>query len=137
MREDNCIFCKIINGEIPSKKIYEDENFMVIMDVDPATKGHCLVLPKAHYTDLFDMPKETAEKVLPLAKDIACRLKEKLQCVGLNLVQNNGEAAGQTVPHFHLHLIPRYEDGVKTDVTWSHANFTAEEMQQIYEKIRN
>lgn len=136
MRQENCIFCKIINGEIPSKKIYEDNDFVVIMDVDPATKGHCLILPKEHYADLFDMPEETAAKVLPLAKDIAGRLKEKLHCAGLNLVQNNGVAAGQTVSHFHLHLIPRYEDGVKTDVTWSHANFSAEEMEQIYETIK-
>ena len=97
MRDENCIFCKILNGDIPSRTIFEDEDFQVIMDVEPATKGHCLILPKNHYANLFEMPDEVAAKVLPIAKKVAAHLKETLQCDGINLVQNNGEAAGQTV----------------------------------------
>ena len=109
MRDENCIFCKILNGDIPSRTIFED--FQVIMDVEPATKGHCLILPKNHYANLFEMPDEVAAKVLPIAKKVAAHLKDTLQCDGINLVQNNGEAAGQTVHHFHMHVIPRYEGG--------------------------
>lgn len=136
MRADYCIFCKIINGNIPSRKVYEDEDFIAMMDVSPATKGHCLILPKDHYANLFEMPEELAAKALPIAKKVGAHLKEALGCEGLNLVQNNGEVAGQTVHHFHMHLIPRYADGVITDVTWGHTNFSDEEMDQIFTKIR-
>ena len=136
MRDDNCIFCKILNGDIPSRKVFEDDDFSVIMDVEPATKGHCLVIPKEHYANLFEMPDEVAQKVLPLAKKVGSHLKESLGCDGMNLVQNNGEVAGQTVHHFHLHLIPRYADGVKTDVTWGHTDFSAEEMDEIHNTIK-
>lgn len=136
MAQENCIFCKILKGDIPSRKVYEDEDFIVIMDVEPATKGHCLVLPKEHYANLFEMPEELAAKVLPVAKKVASHLKETLGCEGLNLVQNNGEVAGQTVHHFHMHLIPRYADGVVTDVTWGHTNFSPEEMDEIFDSIR-
>ncbi len=107
---ENCIFCKIANGEIPSNTIYEDDNFRVILDNGPATKGHALVLPKEHYANLFEIPEDVAAGAVKVAKKVAGTMKEKLSCDGLNLVQNNGEAAGQTVFHFHLHLIPRYEN---------------------------
>lgn len=136
MRDENCIFCKILNGDIPSRTIFEDEDFQVIMDVEPATKGHCLILPKNHYANLFEMPDEVAAKVLPIAKKVATHLKETLQCDGINLVQNNGEAAGQTVHHFHMHVIPRYEGGNAKDVTWSHSEFRAEELDAIYKQIK-
>ena len=116
MRDENCIFCKILNGDIPSRTIFEDEDFQVIMDVEPATKGHCLILP--------------------IAKKVAAHLKETLQCDGINLVQNNGEAAGQTVHHFHMHVIPRYEGGNAKDVTWSHSAFRAEELDAIRDQIQ-
>ena len=105
----DCIFCKIANGEIPSTTIYEDDDFRVILDMGPATKGHALLLPKKHYADLFELDDETAEKVLKTAKKVAGQMKEALHADGFNLVQNNGETAGQTVFHFHMHLIPRYE----------------------------
>lgn len=136
MRNENCIFCRILAGEIPSRLVYEDETFQVIMDADPATKGHCLILPKDHCADLFSMPEETATKVLPLAKKIATHLKETLSCDGVNLVQNNGEAAGQTVHHFHMHVIPRYIGGNASDVTWSHCNLTDAALDEVCEKIR-
>ena len=114
MKQDNCIFCKIANGEIPTRTVYEDADFRAILDLGPATKGHTLILPKEHAANLYELPEEISAKVLPVAQKVAGLLKERLGCEGLNLVQNNGEIAGQTVMHFHLHLIPRYKnDGQK------------------------
>lgn len=110
MRKDNCIFCKIINGEIPSHVLYEDEQFKVILDVNPATKGHALILPKEHYANLYELPEETAADAMKLAQRMMRKMTEKLDCDGFNIVQNNGETAGQTVFHFHMHLIPRYKN---------------------------
>ena len=110
MRKGNCIFCKIINGEIPSHVLYEDEQFKVILDVNPATKGHALILPKEHYANLYELPEETAADAMKLAQRMMRKMTEKLDCDGFNIVQNNGEAAGQTVFHFHMHLIPRYKN---------------------------
>lgn len=110
MKKDNCIFCKIINGEIPSYVLYEDEQFKVILDVNPATKGHALILPKEHYANLYELPEETAADAMKLAQRMMRKMTEKLDCDGFNIVQNNGEAAGQTVFHFHMHLIPRYKN---------------------------
>jgi len=110
LKKDNCIFCKIINGEIPSHVLYEDEQFKVILDVNPATKGHALILPKEHYANLYELPEETAADAMKLAQRMMRKMTEKLDCDGFNIVQNNGEAAGQTVFHFHMHLIPRYKN---------------------------
>ena len=134
MREDNCIFCKIANGDIPSKMLYEDEEFKVILDLGPATKGHALILPKNHYHDLYDLPDETVGKVMLLAKKMAMHMTEKLKCAGFNLVQNNGEAAGQTVFHFHLHLIPRYEEDGQT-LGWKSLELSQEELEKIKNTI--
>ena len=132
---DNCIFCKIANGEIPTRTVYEDEDFRAILDLGPATQGHTLILPKKHAQDLYDLPEEIAAKVLPTAKKIAAQLKEKLNCEGLNLVQNNGEIAGQSVMHFHLHLIPRYSnDGQR--ILWKPTQPNATELDSVLEKIR-
>lgn len=110
MRKDNCIFCKVIEGEIPSHVLYEDEQFKVILDVNPATKGHALILPKEHYANLYELPEETAADAMKLAQRMMRKMTEKLDCDGFNIVQNNGETAGQTVFHFHMHLIPRYKN---------------------------
>lgn len=110
MKDENCIFCKIANGEIPSRTLYEDDDFRVIMDLAPATKGHSLILPKNHYKNVYEIADDTAAKVLPLAKKMATLMTEKLGADGFNIVQNNNEVAGQTVFHFHVHLIPRYND---------------------------
>lgn len=130
MRDDSCIFCKIANGEIPSKEIFEDEEFKVILDLGPATKGHALILPKNHYRNLYELPDEAATKVMLLAKKLAIQMTEKLDCDGFNLVQNNGEAAGQTVFHFHLHLIPRYRDDGQT-LGWKALKPTQEELDEV------
>jgi len=131
---DNCIFCKIAAGEIPSKAIYEDDDFKVILDLGPATKGHALILPKAHAANLFELDDAVAAKVLVLAKKLALNMKEKLKCDGLNLVQNNGAVAGQTVNHFHLHLIPRYENDGQT-ILWKPGEATQDELEEIRKQI--
>ncbi len=134
MRDGNCIFCKIANGEIPSKTIYEDDEFRVILDLSPATKGHALIIPKDHYSNLFDLPDSIAGKVLKIAKKIAILLTEKLQCSGINIVQNNGEVAGQTVFHFHMHLIPRYIDD-NQQIGWKDIKISQEELEDIKNRI--
>ena len=135
MKDNNCIFCKIANGEIPSRTIEENEIFRVVLDVAPATKGHALILPKEHCKNLYDLPEETAEKVMKMAQKIALKMKENLKCDGVNLVQNNEEVAGQTVFHFHLHVIPRYKDDEQT-IGWKPQQLTAEELDEICKKLQ-
>ncbi len=131
---ENCIFCKIAAGEIPSNTIYEDDSFRVILDLGPATKGHALVLPKNHYANLFEIPEDVLADAAKVAKKVAGTMKEKLSCDGLNLVQNNGEAAGQTVMHFHLHIIPRYaNDG--QHILWKPTSPSPEELAAIKDTI--
>lgn len=134
MKDCNCIFCKIANGEIPSATLYEDEDFRVILDLGPATRGHALLIPKQHYVDLFELEDETAKKVLSVAKKVSKELKDVLGADGMNLVQNNGEAAGQSVFHFHLHLIPRYKDD-NAGILWTPGKATAEELAEIKELV--
>lgn len=133
----DCIFCKIVAGEIPSYTIHEDDDFKVILDISPASKGHALIIPKVHYADLYDIDDEVAGKAMKLAKKLATRMTNVFKCEGFNLLQNNNEAAGQTVFHFHLHLIPRYENAKnnKDILTWSHETFTAEELAEIRDSL--
>ena len=135
MRDDNCIFCKLANGDIPTRSIYEDDDFNVILDMSPATKGHALILPKSHAKNLYELPDETAAKVMVLAKKLATEMTEKLGADGFNLVQNNNELAGQTVFHFHLHLIPRYE-GDNQKINWTPTTKTAEELDSVLDILR-
>lgn len=134
MKEETCIFCKIANGEIASKTLYEDEEFRVILDLSPAAKGHALILPKNHYKNLYELPEETAGRVMILAKKMAGRITDKLHCDGFNLVQNNGEIAGQTVFHFHMHLIPRYEDD-NQKIGWKPGKPSEQELEEIRAQI--
>ncbi len=137
MKKEDCIFCKIAAGEIPSRAIYEDDLFKVILDIEPATKGHALIIPKNHYDNVFDLGKSETEVIFPLAQKLATRMKEELGCDGLNIVQNNGEVANQTVKHFHLHLIPRYENDINHDkLNWNHTELTAEEMDKVFELLK-
>lgn len=106
--DNNCIFCKIINKEIPSKVVYEDNDFLAMLDIAPATKGHVLILPKEHASTLVELSDDKASKILILAKKIINAMMKVYDFTGYNLIQNNGKLAGQTVNHFHLHLIPRY-----------------------------
>ena len=132
MRDDNCIFCKIANGEIPSATLYEDEDFRVILDLGPASKVHALILPKEHAANLYELPDELAAKAMVVAKKVGSVLAKGLNCDGLNVVQNNGEAAGQTVFHFHIHLIPRFKgDEKQVKLTWEPGKLTDEVKEEV------
>ena len=132
----DCIFCKIANGEIPSATLYEDEDFRVILDLGPASKGHALILPKAHAANIYEISDDVAAKAMILAKKMATKMTEALKCDGFNIVQNNGEPAGQTVFHFHMHLIPRYE-GDQVGITWKPGTLTDEVKNEILEKLKS
>ena len=137
MKDDNCIFCKLTNKDIPTNIIYEDDRFTVILDASPATKGHALKKKKNHAANIYELPDEDASAVFVLAKKLATKMTEILHCDGFNIVQNNGEVAGQTVFHFHMHLIPRYlNDGNQDKLTWNHAEFTPEEIAEIAAELR-
>ena len=116
MRDKDCIFCKISAGEIPSNTIYEDEEFRVILDLAPASKGHALIIPKEHAADIYEIEEELAGRAMKLAKRMAVHMTEVLGCEGFNILQNNHEVAGQTVFHFHMHLIPRYRNAKNEDI---------------------
>lgn len=132
---ENCIFCKIANGEIPAATLYEDEDFRVILDLGPASKGHALILPKTHAANIYELPDELAGKAMILAKKMASKLTEVLKCDGFNIVQNNGETAGQTVFHFHMHLIPRYQ-GDHVGLTWTPGKLSDEDKEEILSKVK-
>ena len=130
--KDDCIFCKLANGVFETNTLYEDNQFRVIFDASPATKGHVLVLPKEHYANVFEMPENLVGDAYKLAKRIAGALKEVTGCEGLNILQNNGEVAGQTVFHYHIHIIPRYEKGEM--VQWIPGELDETSVQDIITK---
>lgn len=132
---DNCIFCKIANGEIPSATLYEDDDFRVILDISPAAKGHMLIMPKQHFADIMSMPEDLTAKAFTIAKKMAARLEKVLGCDGINLVQNNHEAAGQTVFHFHIHVIPRYA-GDKLGIGWKPGKLSDADRDDLVEKFK-
>lgn len=132
---ENCIFCKIANGEIPAATLYEDENFRVILDLGPASKGHALILPKSHAANIYELSDEMAAKAMILAKKMATAMTEALKCDGFNIVQNNGECAGQTVFHFHMHLIPRYK-GDQVRITWHPGELSDADKEEILLKVK-
>lgn len=134
MKNNDCIFCKITSGEIPSVTIYEDELFQVILDRGPASKGHALIIPKEHYEDIYELSEEMTAKAFVLAKALAEKMTKALSCDGFNIVQNNKEASGQTVFHFHIHLIPRFV-GDDAKVGWTIHDITDEEMQSIAKQL--
>ncbi len=137
MKETNCIFCKIASGEIPSNTIYEDDEFRVILDLAPASKGHSLILPKEHYADIYEIDAELAGRAMKLAKKLTMHMTKVLNCDGFNLLQNNHEVAGQTVFHFHMHLIPRYRNAKNQDMLmWTKETFSEEEMREIRDTLR-
>ena len=133
---ENCIFCKIANGEIPSATLYEDEDFRVILDLGPASKGHALILPKNHVPNVFEIDPAQAGRAYALAAKLARAMKEVLGFTDMNILQNNGPIAGQTVFHFHIHLIPRREgDGI--NVTWTPGEPTDEQIAAVQAKLTN
>ena len=132
--KDDCIFCKLANGVFETNTLYEDEQFRVIFDASPATKGHVLILPKEHYANVFEMPEGLVGDAYKLAKKIASALKEVTGCEGLNVLQNNGEVAGQTVFHYHIHIIPRYEKGEM--IQWNPGELDEEDVKKIIAQAR-
>jgi len=130
MKDDNCIFCKLANGEIPTNSIYEDDNYKVILDMSPATKGHALILPKDHYRNMYEIPDEKAGEAFALASSLVKSMTKKLGADGFNIVQNNEEVAGQTVFHLHIHLIPRYKND-NQKILWNPTSPSAEELTDI------
>ena len=135
MKKDDCIFCKIAAGEIPSRKIYEDKDLIAIMDLNPTSKGHSLIIPKEHCTNIYDIDEDIAAKVMKTAKKLATKMTVALNCDGFNLLQNNGETAGQTMFHVHMHLIPRYKDADNNMLKFTSVSFSDEEMDAIREQI--
>ncbi len=132
---DSCIFCKIIKGEIPSSTIYEDENVKVILDIAPAAKGHAILLVKEHVANVFELKPELAGKIFAVVPKVAAAIKEELGCDGMNILQNNGEAAGQTVFHLHIHFIPRWnEDSV--NIKWRPLSYADGEAAALAENLR-
>ena len=131
----DCIFCRIANGEIPSATLYEDEEFRVILDLGPASKGHALIIPKQHYADIYELPEEAAGRAFILASKMVKKMTKALSCDGFNVVQNNKPVAGQTVFHFHMHLIPRYE-GDQVGLGWKMGKLTEEDKAEILEKMQ-
>ena len=134
MRDENCIFCKIANGEIPSSTVYEDEEFRAILDLGPASKGHTLILPKEHFRDLTELPENWCGKALFLAGRIGSAMKKELGAAGFNVVQNNGTEAGQTGFHFHVHVIPRY-DSDQFEIGWPQGEPDAAEQEELAKKL--
>ena len=107
---DDCIFCRIVKGEIPCYKIYEDDKVLVFLDINPLSKGHTLVLPKEHFENILDIPIELYEYISKIVKRVAINIQEKYIPEGILINQNNGKKAGQEVPHFHIHIKPLYKD---------------------------
>lgn len=137
MKDDDCLFCSIIDGKSPAATVYEDEHVYAFLDISQVTEGHTLVVPKAHVQDIYEMPEEVASNLFSPVPKIASAIKKAYKASGINILNNNEIAAGQSVFHIHLHLLPRYgiDDGF--DVKWITRNnqFTAEELQNIAKKI--
>ena len=135
MKKDDCIFCKIAAGEIPSATVYEDDDFRAILDLGPAAKGHTLVIPKSHSDNLLSVEPDTAAKALKVISKTANAIKEALGCDGINVVQNNGEAAGQTVMYLHFHIIPRYKND-SVNIGWQPMKPSNEELAATADLIK-
>ena len=134
MKDENCIFCKILAGEIPSTAVYEDDDFKAILDVNPAARGHVIILPKNHAANIYELPDEDASKIMVVAKKIATAIEKAYHCDGVNILQNNGEAAGQTVFHLHVHVIPRFK-GDTLNIGWKQGDMP-EDLDAICKEIQ-
>ena len=132
----NCIFCKILNGEIPSNKVFENDNFIAILDAFPANEGHTLVIPKKHYENIFEIDENTLKEGYAIAKKIATSIKKSLNIEDINILQNNGALAGQTVNHFHIHIIPRKEND-KVVIKSEHISVDNNRINEILDSIKN
>ena len=135
MKKDDCIFCKLANGEIPTNALYEDDIVKVIFDASPAAKGHVLILPKEHFDNIYELDDDTAAHVFKVAAKISKAYKKALDFDGLNIVQNNGEVAGQSVFHFHIHIIPRYDED-DANIKWTPGTQDTEGLEKIAAKVK-
>ncbi|HZW68440.1 MAG TPA: HIT family protein [Pseudogracilibacillus sp.] len=137
MKHDDCLFCSIIDGKLPAAKVYEDDHVYAFLDISQVTEGHTLVVPKAHVQDIYEMPEEIASNLFSPVPKIASAIKKAYKASGINILNNNEVAAGQSVFHIHLHLLPRYGNDDGFDVKWITRNnqFTTEELQNIAKKI--
>ncbi|MCK6462603.1 MAG: HIT family protein [Candidatus Pacebacteria bacterium] len=133
---NNCVFCKIINGEIPADKIYEDADFLAFLDINPINSGHALLIPKTHYENLYNIPDKVLSAIAPLIKKLAVAVKQGINADGINIGMNNDSAAGQVVPHAHFHIIPRFsDDGLRHWPGKPYAN--KEEAAEMVKKIKS
>jgi histidine triad (HIT) family protein len=135
--DEQCIFCKIIRGDIPCAKVFENEHVLAFLDISQVTKGHTLVIPKVHKKDIYELTPDVASHLFEAVPQIANAIKEQYEPVGLNILNNNGEAAGQTVFHYHMHILPRYGEGDGFGAVWkSHqSEYTSEDLQNIASTI--
>ncbi len=133
---EDCVFCKIAAGKMPCAKVYENDDVLAFLDIAPATprKGHVLVISKEHFSTIADMPEETIHEVFSVVKKVSFALMK--ECEGVNVIQNNGRASGQLVPHFHVHVVPRYDkDGVHLGI-WESYKYEGNEMARAQERIK-
>ncbi|WP_416149185.1 HIT family protein [Salipaludibacillus sp. HK11] len=139
IKKDDCIFCKIVNGEIPAAKVYEDEDVLAFLDLSQVTKGHTLVIPKNHEENIYELSEETAQKLFKVIPKISNGIKAAYNPIGLNILNNNGEAAGQSVYHYHMHLIPRYGKGDGFGAVWhDHSSkYSNDDLQTIAQAIQS
>ena len=132
---EECVFCKIVDGKIPAAKVYEDKDVISFLDIMPANKGHCLVVPKKHAATLTEMSENDLEATIKAAKKVAKALSLSFGNASFNLVMNNGKEAGQVVNHAHVHLIPRFQKD-RLRIKWSHVKYEGDEMKEYAEKIK-
>ena len=128
--DPQCLFCKIVEGKIPSTKIYSDSHCIVFLDINPINHGHVLIVPRHHHKDLTELPSNVASHVASIIPAIATALMKATKADGMNLVVNNGIAAGQTIFHGHWHLIPRFTDD-SVNWPWPHGSYEGDEMNQV------
>ncbi|MBS3105685.1 HIT family protein [Candidatus Woesearchaeota archaeon] len=131
---EECIFCKIIDGKVPAAKVYEDSKVISFLDIMPANKGHCLVVPKIHAQNLMEMNDEDLSATIKAAKKVASALSLSFGNGSFNIVMNNGKEAGQVVNHAHIHIIPRFQKD-RLRIKWSHLKYEGNEMKEYSEKI--
>ena len=131
-----CIFCSIVKGDIPSYKVYEDDKFLAFLDISQAEVGHTLVVPKQHFDNFLEMDDLTAKEMIILVKSLANKIKKATNCSGINILNNNGTSAGQSVNHIHFHIIPRYE-GDDLIMKFTEHKLSQQEFIDLASKIRN
>lgn len=134
--KNDCIFCAIAEGEIPSFKVYEDDLVLAYLDINPFTEGHALVIPKAHFTGLLDTPADVLGEVMVRVQKVAAHLKKALPCDGFNVLQNNGAAAGQTVPHVHFHVVPRFAKDAAEKIEFVNGKGDMAALKALAERLR-